>query len=704
MAVLKKSRRSNSNSFSEDNDAIGQRISIQQSSVDSKNIHMNRILCQAYSVDSNISDLSGSIGPNNRPRRANRTQSSDADENIFMSILNDCAALTGISELVSDGQAAITGEATDKKGNKAKRSSRNKSSQPNIWGVSPSNQEDYSDSDDAKPTKSNKKKYEENVQHDNIELVLDDNFVPTPDTAKSSPSKKHLQLKKKVASALNRSSPHLTSSSPPEVTQANRNDVPATSKGVNEGYGPSLLDEIGDDGLGNGGTMASKPISQAKTASSAVGNGHPGSMNSGGKKKSSRKFFGFSSKKKGISFSGKSKRATREQIEEAKKWKSTPDKASGKTYYYNSDTNETKWTKPVGYDEAHEELAFAAESQEGASNHWKATLDASTGKTYYYNKKTKEVSWTIPNGFKGSVRAEKNNKRTAGGGGKDIGGKSEADDVKNWRETVDKTTGKKYYFNKKTKMVSWEKPAGFGTTLKKDNKISDGGTAPLTRSRSAPVSENRLIAQADDNTPFDEEPPDAPFDEPDGVPASPRRAHFDNKNIANAVPLNGRSKSLKSIEFTKQRTYASAMTDTTTKVANTGKPRRDFNSTKINVINDSDEESSKDAAPITSPKRGSQPKQDNATTPSRGTTSQNVGKTPIVSPSSPKRRYRTKKAENLGSDEDSDMDDWSDEVSELSGIGNDEGAKSSRSKHQKDSRTVRKKPRHILTQPFPFDE
>ena len=167
------------------------------------------------------------------------------------------------------------------------------------------------------------------------------------------------------------------------------------------------------------------------------------------------------------------------------------------------------------------------------------------------------------------------------------------------------------------------------------------------------------------------------------------RAHFD------AVPLQGRSKSLKSIEFTKQRTYASAMTDTTTKVANTGKPRRDFKNTQINVIDD--DESSQDSAPIASPKRGSQPRRDNnnTSTPNRGKTSHNVGKTPIVSPSTPKRRYRTKKAENLGSDEDSEYDDWSDEVSELSGIGNDEGAKGSRNKHQKDSRTVRIQPSHI---------
>lgn len=29
--------------------------------------------------------------------------------------------------------------------------------------------------------------------------------------------------------------------------------------------------------------------------------------------------------------------------------------------------------------------------------YWKVTLDSTTGKTYYYNKKTKEVTWSNPN-------------------------------------------------------------------------------------------------------------------------------------------------------------------------------------------------------------------------------------------------------------------------------------------------------------------
>jgi len=393
-------------------------------------------------------------------------------------------------------------------------------------------------------------------------------------------------------------------------------------------------------------------------------------------KKSTRKLFRFpkksskksnSTKKNSSSSKAIAKQATAEQIEEAKNWKSTFDQTTGKAYYYNKKTKETVWEKPVGYDEACKELA-SSEEKEVASDLWKATVDQSTGKTYYYNKQTKEVSWTTPAGYKESVGSEKNEENN------DDTNKADGDDSdisKYWRKTVDANTGKTYYFNKKTKMVSWKKPAGFV-------EKADAETVPLTKSQSEKSKNNY-------DTPFDEEPPDAPFDEPDGKPASPKKTHFvADKNTDETLDasLFTRTKSLKSIELTKQRTYASAMTDTTKKITNTGMPTRDFTNTQINVIkDDEDEESSQNSSlPRVSSKRG-QP------TPTNSSTS-NGGKNPVVSPSTPKIRYRTKKAENLGSDDDSDFDDWSDEVSTLSGIGNKvNGDKSSRNKYPTDSRT-----------------
>ena len=67
--------------------------------------------------------------------------------------------------------------------------------------------------------------------------------------------------------------------------------------------------------------------------------------------------------------------------------------------------------------------------------YWRATVDSTTNKTYYYNKKTREVSWTKPEGF----------------GHYD----------EHWRSAKDLSTGKTYYYHKKTKEVSWTKPDGF---------------------------------------------------------------------------------------------------------------------------------------------------------------------------------------------------------------------------------------------------
>ena len=63
-------------------------------------------------------------------------------------------------------------------------------------------------------------------------------------------------------------------------------------------------------------------------------------------------------------------------------WAATVDAASGRTYYYNSDTGETTWTLP-------DTAALPAP--------WSAALDPTSGRTYYYRTDTGETSWTRPN-------------------------------------------------------------------------------------------------------------------------------------------------------------------------------------------------------------------------------------------------------------------------------------------------------------------
>ena len=68
-------------------------------------------------------------------------------------------------------------------------------------------------------------------------------------------------------------------------------------------------------------------------------------------------------------------------------------------------------------------------------NPWKFTVDRSSGKTYFYNMLTKEVRWEAPEGFEQEERLSPL-----------------------WKAAYDTTTGKTYYYNRQTKAVTWKKP------------------------------------------------------------------------------------------------------------------------------------------------------------------------------------------------------------------------------------------------------
>ena len=67
-------------------------------------------------------------------------------------------------------------------------------------------------------------------------------------------------------------------------------------------------------------------------------------------------------------------------------WQSTTDPSSGKTYYFNRNTNETKWTKPT---------VSIQTSDDDLPEGWKSAKDATTGKVYYYDN-AGNTSWTRP--------------------------------------------------------------------------------------------------------------------------------------------------------------------------------------------------------------------------------------------------------------------------------------------------------------------
>jgi len=103
-------------------------------------------------------------------------------------------------------------------------------------------------------------------------------------------------------------------------------------------------------------------------------------------------------------------------------WVENTDPSSGKKYYANVTTQETRWTWPDD---------IPKEETSGGDDDWEERVDPGSGKTYYVNKKTQETQWTKP--------------------GTDA----------TWIETADPASGRNYYINSVTNEVTWEKPAGF---------------------------------------------------------------------------------------------------------------------------------------------------------------------------------------------------------------------------------------------------
>lgn len=82
----------------------------------------------------------------------------------------------------------------------------------------------------------------------------------------------------------------------------------------------------------------------------------------------------------------------------AKGWEKTTDPSSGKEYYFNRSTGETKWDNPLleNKEKSTEGATKPSEGDEALPDGWAATKDASTGKTYYYHAASGETRWTKP--------------------------------------------------------------------------------------------------------------------------------------------------------------------------------------------------------------------------------------------------------------------------------------------------------------------
>jgi len=120
-------------------------------------------------------------------------------------------------------------------------------------------------------------------------------------------------------------------------------------------------------------------------------------------------------------------------------WVENTDPGSGKKYYANVTTQETRWTWP-------DEIPVEASA---SGDDWEERVDPGSGKTYYVNKVTQETQWTKPGA------------------------------AATWIENTDPSSGKKYYINSATNETTWEKPADF------DDGSGDAAAEPAAAAAAA---------------------------------------------------------------------------------------------------------------------------------------------------------------------------------------------------------------------------
>ena len=214
---------------------------------------------------------------------------------------------------------------------------------------------------------------------------------------------------------------------------------------------------------------------------------------------------------------------------QSSEWEECIDPQSGATYFFNEMTGETKW-KDATAEEKIEIIPSEKDDQkevvtehspckdipEEPSNHpvngknpdfghdtksniraqevqWEECVDPQSGEIYYFNQTTGETSWSKPSATEtsknaGSTETEvevmdisngvsskedpSENIRIAKQQGEDP---SKSLMYGEWSETLDPTSGEKYYYNETTGETSWEKPTPI---LQTSDANGDAGETP----------------------------------------------------------------------------------------------------------------------------------------------------------------------------------------------------------------------------------
>jgi hypothetical protein len=138
-------------------------------------------------------------------------------------------------------------------------------------------------------------------------------------------------------------------------------------------------------------------------------------------------------------------------------WTEHADSDSGKKYYHNNRTRKSFWEgePPPGEDDEATGAGNPVENgttlnHEESGDEWTEHEDPDSGKKFYYNKRTRKSIW------EGDAPAhdEEEGRAMSGHESNEVDAGGDEDDE--WTEHKDEGTGKKFYYNKRTRKSIWE--------------------------------------------------------------------------------------------------------------------------------------------------------------------------------------------------------------------------------------------------------
>lgn len=192
-------------------------------------------------------------------------------------------------------------------------------------------------------------------------------------------------------------------------------------------------------------------------------------------------------------------------------WTEHNDPGSGSLYWHNTATGESSWTRPAELQAAAavaSSTAVAVQAQAASSSGWTEHRDPGSGKPYWFNPATKESRWTAPPELAAAAPAAPVRTGPARTGapaaapaavvaptartGAPATSSAPRAKARAWVACTDPGSGQVYYFDTLSQESTWQTPADFGLDLSKP-------PPPPPKKKAAPL--NAAVGQWEEVTP-----------------------------------------------------------------------------------------------------------------------------------------------------------------------------------------------------------